>query len=203
MRDTAMYRQYQQVAPRPHDFGPAAGKIGASMSKDFHIDEDVRGRQVPTLIVYADADTAPPSHDVEVSEVAPRGHGDGGWMAKAGQGAERRCCPASDPLQPRHQPLFAPPSSSTPQPATTRELSRRDWPTCPSSRCPICHMTTACHRLTAPKAAHDAWVLGSAPRPLNCAAPPLWLMEAEGMGSRSSWRAIVTAISRSRQPSLR
>ena len=83
-----MYQQYQQVAPRPHDFGPAAGKIGASMSKDFDIDEDVRGRQVPTLIVYADADTAPPSHDVEVSQVAPRGHGDGGWMAKAGQGAD-------------------------------------------------------------------------------------------------------------------
>ena len=61
MRDTPMYQQYQQVAPRPHDFGRRLDKIGESMSKDFDITEDVRGRQVPTSIVCADADTAPPA----------------------------------------------------------------------------------------------------------------------------------------------
>ncbi len=96
------------------------------MSKDFDIDEDVRGRQVPTLIVYADADTAPPATTSRSPKLLHGGHGDGGWIAKAGQGRTRwRCCPASDPLQPRHQPLFAPvildpPTSHNARPESTR-----------------------------------------------------------------------------------
>lgn len=41
-------------------------KIGEAMSEDFDFTEKVRGLQMPTLIVAADADMAPPSHYVEV-----------------------------------------------------------------------------------------------------------------------------------------
>ena len=52
------------------------------MAQDFDFTEDVRGIQVPTLIVCADADMAPPSHFVEVFALLDGGLRDGGWMGE-------------------------------------------------------------------------------------------------------------------------
>jgi len=82
MKDTPMYQLYQRVAPRPEDFPRLLDKIGESMSKDFDFSEEVRGLQVPTLIVAADADMAPPSHYVEVFKLLGGGLRDGGWMGE-------------------------------------------------------------------------------------------------------------------------
>ena len=82
MRDTPMYQLYQQVAPRPEDFGRLLDKIGQSMSLHFDYSEEVRGLQVPTLIVAADADMAPPSHYVEIFKLLDGGLRDGGWMGE-------------------------------------------------------------------------------------------------------------------------
>src|SRR5437879_10929736 len=82
MKDTPMYKLYQRVAPRPEDFPRLLDKIGESMSKDFDFTEEVRGLQMPTLIVAADADMAPPSHYVEVFKLLDGGLRDGGWMGE-------------------------------------------------------------------------------------------------------------------------
>ncbi|ROT33834.1 alpha/beta fold hydrolase [Micromonospora sp. HM5-17] len=82
MKDTPMYQLYQRVAPRPEDFPRLLDKIGAAMSKDFDLTEEVRGLQVPTLIVAGDADMAPPSHFVEVFALLDGGQRDGGWMGE-------------------------------------------------------------------------------------------------------------------------
>ena len=82
MKDTPMYELYQRVAPRPEDFGRLLDKVGEPMSKDFDFTEEVRGLQVPTLIVCADADMAPPSHYVDVFKLLDGGLRDGGWMAE-------------------------------------------------------------------------------------------------------------------------
>jgi pimeloyl-ACP methyl ester carboxylesterase len=82
MKDTPMYQLYQQVAPRPDDFPRLLDKIGESMSKDFDFTEDVRGLQMPTLVVAADADMAPPSHYVAVFKLLGGGLRDGGWMGE-------------------------------------------------------------------------------------------------------------------------
>ena len=82
MKDTPMYELYQRVAPRPQDFPKLLDKIGQSMAKDFDYSEEVRGLQVPTLIVCADADMAPPSHYVEVFKLLDGGLRDGGWMGE-------------------------------------------------------------------------------------------------------------------------
>jgi pimeloyl-ACP methyl ester carboxylesterase len=82
MTDTPMYQLYQRVAPRPEDFPRLLDKIGAAMAKDFDLTEEVRGLQVPTMIVAADADMAPPSHYVEVFELLGGGLRDGGWMGE-------------------------------------------------------------------------------------------------------------------------
>jgi pimeloyl-ACP methyl ester carboxylesterase len=83
MKDTPMYELYQRVAPRPEDFPRLLDKIGETMAKDFDYSEEVRGLQVPTLVVAADADMAPPSHYVEVFNLLDGGLRDGGW---AGEG---------------------------------------------------------------------------------------------------------------------
>ena len=82
MQDTPMYQLYQRVAPRPQDFPQLLDKIGAAMSKDFDFTEEVRGLQVPTMVVAADADMAPPSHYVEVFNLLDGGLRDGGWMGE-------------------------------------------------------------------------------------------------------------------------
>ena len=82
MKDTPMYQLYQRVAPRPEDFGRLLGKMVESMARDFDLSDEVRGLRVPTLIVAADADMAPPSHYVEVFSLLDGGKRDGGWMGE-------------------------------------------------------------------------------------------------------------------------
>jgi pimeloyl-ACP methyl ester carboxylesterase len=82
MRDTPMYQLYQRVAPRPEDFGRLLDKIGGFMGKDFDFTEVVQSVRVPTLIVAADADMAPPSHAVEIFKLLDGGLRDGGWMGE-------------------------------------------------------------------------------------------------------------------------
>lgn len=82
MKDTPMYELYQRVAPRPEDFPRLLDKIGEAMAKDFDFTEQVRGLRVPTLIVAADADMAPPSHYVEIFKLLDGGVRDGGWMSE-------------------------------------------------------------------------------------------------------------------------
>jgi pimeloyl-ACP methyl ester carboxylesterase len=82
MKDTPMYELYQRVAPRPEDFPRLLDKIGEAMAHDFDFTEEVRGLQVPTLVVAADADMAPPSHYIEVFSLLDGGLRDGGWMGE-------------------------------------------------------------------------------------------------------------------------
>jgi pimeloyl-ACP methyl ester carboxylesterase len=82
MKDTPMYELYMRVAPRPEDFPRLLDKIGAAMARDFDFTDDVRSLQVPTLIMAADADMAPPSHYVEIFKLLDGGVRDGGWMGE-------------------------------------------------------------------------------------------------------------------------
>jgi pimeloyl-ACP methyl ester carboxylesterase len=80
MKETPMYQLYERVAPRPEDFPRLLDKIGALMAQDFDFSREVSGLQVPTMVVCADADMAPPSHYVEVFGLLDGGKRDGGWM---------------------------------------------------------------------------------------------------------------------------
>lgn len=82
MKDTPMYKLYQKVAPRPEDFGQLLDKIGEMMKEDYDYTDVVLALKVPTLIVHADADMAPPSHAVEIFKLLDGGLRDGGWMGE-------------------------------------------------------------------------------------------------------------------------
>ena len=82
MTQTPMYELYSRLAPRPEDFPRLLDKVGASMAVDFDFSEELRGIQVPTMLVAADADMAPPSHYVEAFKLLDGGLRDGGWMGE-------------------------------------------------------------------------------------------------------------------------
>ncbi len=82
MKDTPMYQEYVRVAPRPDDFPKLLDKLGQTMANDFDFSDEVKGLRVPTLIMCADADMAPPSHYVEVFKLLDGGLRDGGWMGE-------------------------------------------------------------------------------------------------------------------------
>lgn len=82
MKETPMYQEYQRLAPRPGDFPKLLDKMGHWMANDFDFSEEVRALEVPTLIVAADADMAPPSHYIEVFKLLDGGLRDGGWMGE-------------------------------------------------------------------------------------------------------------------------
>jgi pimeloyl-ACP methyl ester carboxylesterase len=109
MKETPMYRLYQQVAPRPEDFPRLLDKIGESMAKDFDYTEEVRSLKVPTLIVAADADMAPPSHYVEMFKLLGGGLRDGGWAGEGrpAGGHALAILPGLTHYNMGHSPLFA------------------------------------------------------------------------------------------------
>ena len=82
MKDMPIFQEYQRVAPRPQDFPRLLDKLGQSIAKDYDYSDEVRSLRVPTMIVAADADMAPPSHYVEVFKLLDGGLRDGGWMGE-------------------------------------------------------------------------------------------------------------------------
>lgn len=82
MKDTPMYQLYQAVAPRPGDFPRVLEKLGEVMKEQFDLRDELRGIRVPTLLVAADADMAPPRHLVEMFELLDGGLRDGGWQGE-------------------------------------------------------------------------------------------------------------------------
>jgi pimeloyl-ACP methyl ester carboxylesterase len=82
MKETPMWELYQKVAPRPEDFGRLLDKIGAMMAEGFDYTEELRGIKVPTMLVAADADQAPPSAFVDAFKLLDGGLRDGGWMGE-------------------------------------------------------------------------------------------------------------------------
>ena len=97
MKDTPMYQLYLRVAPRPEDFGRLLDKIGASRWRRTSTSaRRSAALQVPTLIVAADADMAPPSHYVEVFKLLEAACATAAGWARAGRRAATRwrSCPA-------------------------------------------------------------------------------------------------------------
>jgi pimeloyl-ACP methyl ester carboxylesterase len=82
MEDTPMYELYARLAPRPQDFPRLVGKIGEYMAQPFDMTEELRDIRVPTMLMAADADMAPPSHLVEMFRLLDGGLRDGGWMGE-------------------------------------------------------------------------------------------------------------------------
>lgn len=79
MKETPMYELYASLAPRVEDWPVLVGKSGDSMAGGFDHSAAFGQLHVPTLLVSADGDMAPPRHTVEIYELLGGGQRDGGW----------------------------------------------------------------------------------------------------------------------------
>jgi pimeloyl-ACP methyl ester carboxylesterase len=65
MQHSPMYRAWSEVAPDRDAFPALMDKTGDLLRLPYDWTEEVKGLTTPTLLVYADADSIPPSHAAE------------------------------------------------------------------------------------------------------------------------------------------
>src|SRR3954453_19588381 len=76
---TPLYERYAAVAPDVAAFPVLMDKTGDLLRRTYDWSEDVRTVAVPTLLVYADADSVPTAHAAEFFGLLGGGLRDAGW----------------------------------------------------------------------------------------------------------------------------
>jgi pimeloyl-ACP methyl ester carboxylesterase len=79
MSRTPLYEGYAAVAPDVDAFPALMDKTGELLRRPYDWRDEVRGLTVPTLLVYADADSIPLDHAAEFYGLLGGGLRDGGW----------------------------------------------------------------------------------------------------------------------------
>jgi pimeloyl-ACP methyl ester carboxylesterase len=79
MKQSPMYQLYSGIAPRPEDWPVLLTKTGDLLRQDYDWSQGVAALTMPTMIVFADADSVIPAHIVEFYGLLGGGKGDAGW----------------------------------------------------------------------------------------------------------------------------
>jgi pimeloyl-ACP methyl ester carboxylesterase len=79
MRRSAMYQAWLNVAPDPDAFPALMDRTGELLRQPYDWSDEVERLTIPTLLVYADADSIPPSHAAEFFALLGGGLRDAGW----------------------------------------------------------------------------------------------------------------------------
>ena len=79
MKQSPMYQAWLAVAPDPDSFPLLMDKTGELLRKPYDWTGEVRRLEMPTLLVYGDADSIPPSHAAEFFALLGGGLKDAGW----------------------------------------------------------------------------------------------------------------------------
>jgi len=79
MKPSPIYKTYARVAPRPQDWPLLLTKMSELLNKDYDWSNDVATIKTPTMLVFGDADSMPPSHMAEFFGLLGGGKKDGGW----------------------------------------------------------------------------------------------------------------------------
>ncbi|MEU8374527.1 alpha/beta hydrolase [Micromonospora sp. NPDC048894] len=74
MRGTPPHQLYQRIAPRPQDWPQLWAKSGALLRHEYDWSPEVAALAVPTLLVFADADSIPVTHMAEFYRLLGGGH---------------------------------------------------------------------------------------------------------------------------------
>jgi pimeloyl-ACP methyl ester carboxylesterase len=78
-RHSPMYAAWQQVAPDPSGFPALMDATGDLLRQSYDWSAEVAGLPMPVLLVYADADSIPPSVAAEFYALLGGGQRDAGW----------------------------------------------------------------------------------------------------------------------------
>jgi pimeloyl-ACP methyl ester carboxylesterase len=79
MRQSPPYAAYAAVAPHVDAFPMLMDRTGELLRRPYDWTDQVRGLRMPTLLVYADADSIPPSHAAEFFALLGGGLRDANW----------------------------------------------------------------------------------------------------------------------------
>jgi pimeloyl-ACP methyl ester carboxylesterase len=79
MKQTAMYKEYVRVAPRPEDWPVLLTKLADALRQEYDWSDDIEKIRTPSLVVAGDADSIRPSHLAQFFEHLGGGRSDGGW----------------------------------------------------------------------------------------------------------------------------
>ncbi|MGC5018305.1 alpha/beta fold hydrolase [Micromonospora sp. DT47] len=79
MRGTPPHQLYARLAPRPEDWPRLWAKGGDLLRREYDWSAEVATLAVPTMLVYADADSIPVTHMAEFFGLLGGGHRDAGW----------------------------------------------------------------------------------------------------------------------------
>jgi pimeloyl-ACP methyl ester carboxylesterase len=79
MKRSPMYQAWLAVAPDVDAFPALMDKTGALLRQPYDWTEEIRRIKIPTLLVFADADSIPPSHAAEFFALLGGGLKDAGW----------------------------------------------------------------------------------------------------------------------------
>lgn len=83
MKPSPIYQTYASNAPPPQDWARLVTKQGDLLRKEYDWSEEVKALRQPALLIFADADSVPPSHAVEFFELLGGGQRDAGWDRSA------------------------------------------------------------------------------------------------------------------------
>jgi pimeloyl-ACP methyl ester carboxylesterase len=79
MKQSPMYRAYQQVAPNVDDWPKLVKQVTDLLKLDYDWSAEIPKLSMPVMIVAGDADGLPPSHAVEFFNLLGGGKRDAGW----------------------------------------------------------------------------------------------------------------------------
>jgi pimeloyl-ACP methyl ester carboxylesterase len=79
MKQSPLYPVYASVAPRPEDWPVLHSKLPDLLTQEYDWSGDIAAIKVPTMLVFADADSIRPSHMAEFYKLLGGGSRDGGW----------------------------------------------------------------------------------------------------------------------------
>ena len=79
MKPSPVYQEYVRIAPQPENFPTLLDKMGDLMRQPYDWSEEVAALTIPTLLVFGDADSLPPSHAAEFFALLGGGQQAAGW----------------------------------------------------------------------------------------------------------------------------
>ena len=80
MKETPMYKSYVAVAPNPKDFPRLLDRMGELMRRPYDWADEVKGLEMPVMLVYGDSDMVRPEHIVQFYQLLGGGLKDAGWQ---------------------------------------------------------------------------------------------------------------------------
>ncbi|MEZ0065205.1 pimeloyl-ACP methyl ester carboxylesterase [Streptacidiphilus sp. MAP12-20] len=106
MKPSPIYRTYAATAPRPEDWPVLVGKTAELLREDYDWSKEVSDLAMPTLLVFADADSFSLAHVAEFYTLLGGGLRDAGWDGSARPASRLAVLPGTTHYDVLNSPLL-------------------------------------------------------------------------------------------------